>query len=107
MSSAGKRGHRLLNRLIKITNLHRLYTEQATRLERQRDWLIDLQRLLKPARNKSDPKPTGLEIETQVDRYLVKLSQSSDLDETDRAIAQHIIYLSQPLVGLVRLLRRV
>lgn len=91
MSSAGKRGHRLLNRLIKIASLHRLYAEQATRLERQRDWLIDLQRLLKPTRNKSDPKPTGLEIETQVDRYLVELSQHSDLDETDRAIAQHII----------------
>lgn len=90
MSSAGKRGHRLLNRLIKIASLHRLYAEQATRLERQRGWLIDLQRLLKPTRKKSDPKPTGPEIETQVDRYLIELSQRSNLDETDRTIAQHI-----------------
>ena len=81
----------MLDRLIKITSLHRLYAEQAARLERQRGWLIDLQRLLKPTREKSAPKPTGLEIETQVDRYLVELSQCSNLDETDRTIAQHVI----------------
>lgn len=91
MSGTRKRGHRLLNRLIKIASLHRLYAEQATRLERQRGWLIDLQRLLKPTQKKSDPKPTGLEIEIQVDRCLLELSQHSDLDEIDHTIAQHII----------------
>jgi hypothetical protein len=88
---ARKRGHRLLQRLIKIASLHRLYAEQVTRLERQRSWLIDLQRLLKPTRQQGIPPPTGQEIETQVDQYLVTLSQHNDLDETDRAIAEHII----------------
>jgi hypothetical protein len=88
---ARKRGHRLLQRLIKIASLHRLYAEQVTRLERQRSWLIDLQRLLKPPRQQGVPPPTGEEIEAQVDQYLVKLSQHNDLDETDRAIAEHII----------------
>jgi hypothetical protein len=61
-------------------------------LERQRDWLIDLQRRLKPAQEKkSDPKPTSQQIEIRVDRYLVELDQDNDLDETDQAIAQHII----------------
>lgn len=91
MSGPKKGEHRLLNRLIKIAGLHRLYAEQATRLERQRGWLIELQRLLKPTQKKSDPKPTGQGVKTQVDRYLVKLSQRSNLDETDQAIAQHVI----------------
>lgn len=91
MSGTRKRGHRLLNRLIKIASLHRLYAEQATRLERQRGWLIGLQRLLKPTQKKSDPEPTGQEVETQADRYLLVLSQRSDLDEIDRTIARHII----------------
>lgn len=92
MSGQTKRGHRLLNRLIKIASLYRLYTEPVARLERQRGWVIDLQRLLKPAQEKkSDPKPTSQQIKTGVDRYLVKLTQNNDLDETDQAIAQHII----------------
>jgi len=53
--------------------------------------LIDLQRLLKPTQKKSEPKPTGQEIETQVDGYLAELGQRSDLDETDRSIAHHVI----------------
>ena len=77
--------------MIKIASLHRLYAEQVTRLERQRGWLIDLQRLLKPTQEKSDPKPTGQAVETQVDGYLLELSQRSDLDEVDCTIAQHII----------------
>ena len=81
----------MLDRLIKIASLHRLYTEQVTRFERQRDWLIDLQRLLQPTAEEATPKPTGHDIETEVDDYLVELSQRNDLDETDQAIAQHII----------------
>lgn len=52
---------------------------------------MDLQRLLKPTQKPSEPKPTAQTVKTQVDRYLLKLSQRSDLDETDQAIAQHII----------------
>lgn len=63
-----------------------------TRLERQRGWLIDLQRLLKPVQEKkSDPKPTSRQIKIGVARYLVKLTRNNDLAETDQAIAQHII----------------
>lgn len=55
-------------------------------MNRQRSWLIDLQRLLKPRENL-----TGQEIQTKVDGYLVKLGQNKALDETDRTMAQHII----------------
>ncbi len=77
--------------MIKIASLHRLYPEQVTRFERQRDWLIDLQRLLQPTEEEASPKLTGQDIKTEVDDYLVQLSQHNDLDETDQAIAQHII----------------
>lgn len=61
-------------------------------LERQRGWLVDLQRLLKPTQEQeSDPKPTAQDIQTKVDRYLVKLPQDDDLAEIDQAMAQHII----------------
>ncbi len=76
----------MLDRLIKIASLYQHYQDQAERLNRQRSWLIDLQRLLKPRE-----ELTGQEVERSVDRYLVKLGQDKALDETDRTIAQHII----------------
>lgn len=57
----------------------------------QREWLIELQRLLQPTLKQADPKPTGQGVKTQVNRYLVKLAQRRDLDETDQAMADHII----------------
>ena len=60
-------------------------------MERQRQWLIDLQRLLKPSQEKAGGQLTGPDLETGIDRYLVELNQRNDLDETDQAMAQHII----------------
>jgi hypothetical protein len=77
--------------LLKIAGLHRRYAEQVDQLQRQRQWLIDLQRLLKPSPEQPGGQPTGQEIKTGVDRYLLELNQRTDLDETDQAIAQHII----------------
>lgn len=67
--------------------LYRTYTVQLTRLRRQRDWLIELQRLLEPKPEHSD----GQTVEQEVDRYLNQLAQDDSLDETDQAIAQHIV----------------
>lgn len=55
-------------------------------MKEQRSWLIELQRLLE-----TEPKPSSREIEAQIDRYLVNLSQRDDLDEADQIIAQHVI----------------
>lgn len=60
-------------------------------MTRQRAWLIDLQRLLKPTPTPADPQPTSQGVKTAVGRYLIKLAKRSDLDETDQAIAHHII----------------
>ena len=72
--------------MIKIVNLHQLYAEQTARLKEQRNWLIDLQRILE-----TEPKQSGKEIETQIDRYLVGLNQRNDLNEADQSIAKHVI----------------
>ena len=67
--------------------LYQPYTGQLTRLRRQRDWLIELQRLLKPKPEQSD----GQTVEQEVDRYLNQLAQDDSLDETDQVITQHIV----------------
>jgi hypothetical protein len=80
-----------LRRLIKLTSLHRRYADQVARLQRQQGWLIDLQRLLQPAPDQTTVPAKGQDIETQVDRYLVKLSEAKLLDETDRTVAHHLV----------------
>jgi hypothetical protein len=75
--------------LLKIASLHQLYADRVTRLRPQQGWLIDLQRLLKPSQE-GEVSTTSQQIETKVDRYLVKLAQQ-DLDEIDRPVAEHII----------------
>ena len=72
--------------MLKIAKLHQLYAEQIAHLKEQQSWLIDLQRLLKP-----EPEPSSREVEDQINRYLLNLSQRNDLNEADQAIAQHII----------------
>lgn len=67
--------------------LYRPYTDRLTRLRRQRDWLIGVQRLLEPEPEHSDSQT----VQQEVDRYLNQLAQDDGLGETDRAIAQHIV----------------
>ena len=74
-----------MERLINITQLHHAYDQQTTRLQTQQYWLIDLQRILETKLKSSQ------DIETHTSLYLLALSQRQDLDETDQAIAQHII----------------
>lgn len=77
--------------MIKIASIRETYISRASRLERQRNWLVDLERLLKPPQGDLAQIPTGNEVEAQIDRYLNQLGQRTDLDETDMAVAQHII----------------
>jgi hypothetical protein len=67
------------------------FAAHYARLERQLNWLIDLQRLFEPTYGAPAQPPTGAEVSTRVDDYLRQLSGRTDLDETDAAVAQHII----------------
>lgn len=67
------------------------FTAQYVRFERQRQWLIDLARLLDPTTGSPPQPPTGAEVSARVDAYLRTLSRRPDLDETDRTVAQHLI----------------
>ena len=77
----------MLNRLLKIVTLYQPYTDRLTRLRRQREWLIELQRRLEPEPEHSDSQT----VQQDVDRYLNHLAQDDGLDETDQAIAHHIV----------------
>ena len=68
-------------------SLYRPYIGRLTRLRQQRDWLIELQRLLEPEPEHSNSQT----VQQEVDRYLNQLAQDDGLSETDRAIAQHVV----------------
>lgn len=85
----GKRGHRLLNRLIRITDLRLPFAAQRDQLVRQRQWLIDLDRLLDPV----EPPASAAAVARQVQAYLDQLqtSQAASGDAWDQQVAGHIV----------------
>jgi hypothetical protein len=84
----GKRGHRLLERLIRITDLRLPFAAQREQLVRQRQWLIDLDRLLDP----NEPPASGAVVAQQVQTYLDRLqtTQAVSGDAWDQQVVAHI-----------------
>lgn len=84
-----KGGHPYLRRLLKVVDRRIPFLAQAERLRRQRQWLIDLDRLMGLDQL---PKPTQQSVSQSVDQYLVKLldqvEHSGEAD--DRAAAYQI-----------------
>lgn len=86
-----KGDHVLLRRLLVIVD-HRLpFAERVTRLRRQRQWLIELDRLLDPEQWLNQP-PTSLNVSQAVDQYLIDLVHHVAIDAhpEDRLVAVHI-----------------
>jgi hypothetical protein len=80
-----------LRRLLVIV-AHRLpFAERVTRLRRQRQWLIQLDRLLDPEQWLNQP-PTSLNVSQAVDQYLIDLVHHVAIDAhpEDRLVAVHI-----------------
>jgi hypothetical protein len=75
--------------LIKVVD-HRLsFRDEAERLRRQRQWLLDLDRLMKLDQQ---PQPTRQSVSQAVDTYLIGLLEQVNQaeDEQDRVAAQQI-----------------
>lgn|SRR5512147_530037 len=84
-----KRDHPYLRRLLKVADHRNPFQVQAEHLRRQRQWLIDLDRLMEL---EQDPKPTQQSVSQAVDQYLVclldRVEQSGDAG--DQAAAHQI-----------------
>jgi hypothetical protein len=82
-----KGDHKLLRRLIVLAK-HRLpFATQVERYRRQRQWLIDLDHLLDPAR---DSPKTSASVKQAVDGYLADLTTRTTHDTEDQLVADHI-----------------
>jgi hypothetical protein len=84
-----KGDHPLLQRLLLIVDARLPFASEVARIQRQRQWLIELERLLDP---EQQPPPTSAIIAQAVDRYLLRLttSLSHSGDQADQAVATHI-----------------
>lgn len=82
-----KADHKLLRRLIVLTQHRLLYSGDAERYRRQRQWLIDLEHLLDPER---EPPKSSASVCQAVDHYLVGLTTGNTHDTEDQKVADHI-----------------
>jgi hypothetical protein len=84
----------LLRRLIAIVDQRLPFTDQVTRLRRQRQWLIDLEHVLDPCPQPGQAPPTSQSVALAVDRYLVDLMAqvTAEADEEDQFVAAHIAH---------------
>ena len=82
----------LLRRLIKIADCRLPFADQVVRLRQQRQWLIDLERLLDPSKQPDQPPLTSQSVAQAVDHYLTKLlaEVATDMDEENQRVAAHI-----------------
>ena len=82
----------LLRRLIKIADCRLPFADQVARLRQQRQWLIDLERLLDPSKQPDQPPLTSQSVAQAIDHYLTELlaKVATDMDEENQRVAAHI-----------------
>lgn len=65
-------------------------TARYRQLKRQRNWLVELERLLDPPEVEGQPRPTGREIKRQVKAFLAQLRQHARDCPADASVVAHI-----------------
>lgn len=81
--------HPLLQRLLTIADLRLAFTTEVERIQRQHQWVVDLERILDP---EQQPPPTSATIAQAVERYLLQLEvriRTTD-DPVDQGVVTHI-----------------
>lgn len=81
-----KGDHPFLQRLLIIADCRLLFTCEIKQIERQQQWLIELEQLLDP---EQQPPPTRTWITQAVDRYLQQLPHRC-VDPIDHTVSAHI-----------------
>ena len=95
LSLAGcqKKGdHRLLRGLISLVNQRLPFKGEMAPIQRQFQWLVDLEHLLDRPQQPDQPPPTGRQIAEEVGRYLIDLVKQTIADgiPEDQKVAAHI-----------------
>ncbi len=78
-----------MQRLLALVDRRLAFTEEVERIQRQRQWLIDLEWLWDP---EQQPPPTSVVIAQAVDAYLLRLKErlSQTTEQADQVVAAHI-----------------
>ena len=85
-----KRGHPLLEQLLAVVQRRQPFTAPYRRLHHQRNWLVQLDRLLDPPEGEGQPRPTRREIQHQVKAFLSQLERHAQHHPADAAVVAHI-----------------
>jgi hypothetical protein len=79
-----------LDQLLAVVQRRQPFTAQYRRLHRQRNWLVQLDRLLDPPEGEGQPRPTRRELQRQVKVFLAQLEQHARDHPADAAVVAHI-----------------
>ena len=90
MPLSEKKSHPLLTALLQLTALRQREPETVERLQRQQQWLIELERLLNPTKPENQPPRTAAQAEQAVEHYLNRLLEQTQDDPANAKVAAHI-----------------
>lgn len=75
---------------MQLTDLRQRDRETVERLQRQHQWLIELERLLNPSKPENQPPRTAAQAEQDVEQFLERLLKQTQADPVDAKVAAHI-----------------
>lgn len=79
-----------MSELLQLTDLRQREPETVERLQRQQQWLIELERLLNPTKPEHQPPRSAAQAEQQVEQFLDRLLAQTQDDPVDTKVAGHI-----------------
>jgi hypothetical protein len=79
-----------LDQLVAVAALRRPFAPQYRQLNRQRGWLVELERRLDPPEVTGQPRPTGQQVKRQVKEFLAQLEQHAQGCPQDARVVARI-----------------
>ncbi len=79
-----------MSHLLHLTDLRQPEPETLERLQRQHQWLIELERVLNPTQSENQPLRTESQAKQDVEQFLDRLLEQTQADPADAKVAEHI-----------------